>query len=73
MVDHYGMVVTNIIGVPHQTEQTKSVLRTKYVTLRDRTSPTHTQLTEHGGKISAKIKQHTQPTQNTHIGSSHPG
>ena len=62
MVDHNGMLVTNRIGAPHQTEQTKLVLRTKYVTLRDRTSPTHTQSSEHGGKSSAKIKQHTQPT-----------
>lgn len=73
MIDHCGILVTNKIGVPNQTEQIKPVLRTKYVTPKERTSPTHTQLAEHGGKISAKIKQHTQPTQYTYNGLSHPG
>ena len=73
MIEYWSILVTNKIGVPNQTKQIKPILRTKYVTLSERTSPTHTQLAEHGGKISAKIKQHTQPTQNTIIGLSHPG
>ena len=71
--EHCSILVSNKIGIPNQTKLVEQLLRAKYVTLSGMTSPTHTQLAEHGGKNSAKIEQHTQPTQNTNIGSPHPG
>ena len=73
LIEHCSILVSNKIGIPNQTKLVEQLLRAKYVTHSGMTSPTHTQLAEHGGKISAKIKQHTQPTQYTYNGLSHPG
>ena len=71
--EYCSILVSNKKRIPNQTKLVEQLLRAKYVTLSGKTSPTHTQLAEHGGKISAKIKQHTQPTQNANTGSPHPG
>ena len=71
--EYCSILVSNKKRIPNQTKLVEQLLRAKYVTPSGKPSLTQAQLSEQSGKISAKIKQHTQPTQNTIFGLSHPG
>ena len=62
--EYCSILVSNKIRIPNQTKLVKQLLHAKYATPRGKPSLTQPQLYEQSGKISARMRQHTQSTQN---------